>query len=271
GIWNENPLKIDLAVAIPWWNRLWFKGGVILLLLAGIYAFYRYRLFQVRRVERMRSDFENKLAGVELAALRSQMNPHFIFNCLNSIESYIIRNETRKASEYLNDFSRLIRLILQNSRSNYVTVRDELDALTLYMDMENLRLGQRFDYKVSLDEHLDVDDVEMPPMLLQPYVENAIWHGLMHKKENGTILVDLKIVDGYLLCAIEDNGVGRKRSSELQSRNRKKTSMGMNITQERIDIINKAYDTETSVRVIDLVSPEGVAQGTRVELRIMLG
>ncbi|MCB0535449.1 MAG: hypothetical protein KDD14_24805, partial [Saprospiraceae bacterium] len=123
----------------------------------------------------------------------------------------------------------------------------------------------------SLGEHLDVDDVEMPPMLLQPYVENAIWHGLMHKEENGTILVDLKIAGGYLLCAIEDNGVGRKRSSELQSRNRKKTSMGMNITQERIDIINKAYDTETSVRVIDLVSPEGVAQGTRVELRIMLG
>ncbi|TNE52588.1 MAG: hypothetical protein EP344_15665, partial [Bacteroidetes bacterium] len=270
GVWNEEPLKIDLSIAIPWWNRLWFRGGVFLFLLAGVYAFYRYRLAQVRRVERLKADFENKLAGVELAALRSQMNPHFLFNCLNSIESYIIKNETTKASEYLNDFSRLIRLILQNSRSNYVPINDELEALKLYMDMENLRLGQRFDYKVSIDEDLDLYSTEIPPMLLQPYVENAIWHGLMHKEEKGTILIELKKVGDFLLCAIEDNGVGRKRSAELKSRSRKKTSMGMNITQERINIINKAYDTETSVRIIDLVSPGGAAQGTRVELRIKI-
>ncbi len=270
GIWNETPLKIDLSVAIPWWQRLWFKGMVVLFILAAVYSFYRYQMHQVRKAERLKSDFENKLAGVELTALRSQMNPHFIFNCLNSIESYIIKNETVKASEYLNDFSRLIRLILQNSRSNYVTIKDELEALKLYMEMENLRLTKSFSYEIKLDESLDPDNTEIPPMLMQPYVENAIWHGLMHKEESGTILVELKKLDDFLLCTIEDDGVGRKRSSELQSKRHKKTSMGMNITQERIDIINKAYDTETSVRVIDLVSPEGEGIGTRVELRIRL-
>ncbi len=270
GVWNEEPLKIDLSVAIPWWESLWFRGAVLVLLLTGTYAFYRYRMHQVRKAERLKSAFENKLAGVELKALRSQMNPHFIFNCLNSIESYIIKNETVKASEYLNDFSRLIRLILQNSRSNYVTISDELEALALYMDMENLRLRQSFDYDIKLDENLDPDNTEIPPLLMQPYVENAIWHGLMHKKESGTIQIELKKKGEFLLCSIEDNGVGRKRSSELRSKRHKKTSMGMNITQERINIINKAYNTDTSVRIIDLVSPEGDALGTRVELRIMV-
>lgn len=270
GIWNEQPLKVDLFVAIPWWQRLWFKSGVILFLLAGVYSFYQYRLHQVRETERVRSAFENKLATVELTALRSQMNPHFIFNCLNSIESYIIRNETVKASEYLNDFSRLIRLILQNSRSNYVTLSDELEALKLYMEMENLRLPEPFSYEIIQDEHLDPDIIDIPPMLLQPYIENAIWHGLRHKDESGAIVIELKKVDGFLRCTIEDNGVGRKKSAELQSKKRKKTSMGMNITQERIDIINKAYKVETSVRVTDLVASDGDALGTRVELNIKL-
>ncbi|PHN05144.1 sensor histidine kinase [Flavilitoribacter nigricans] len=270
GIWNEDPLRIDLSVATPWWQQLWFRALVLLLILGGVYSFYQYRLRQVRNTERVRSAFENKLARVELTALRSQMNPHFIFNCLNSIESYIIRNETVKASEYLNDFSRLIRLILQNSRSNYVSVSDELEALSLYMDMENLRLRERFTYEINVDKDLDPDDIDIPPMLMQPYVENAIWHGLRHKTGSGNITIDLKKVDGFLLCAIEDNGVGRKKSAELRSRRHKKTSMGMNITQERIDIINKAYNIETSVRVIDLVSPEGDPLGTRVELSIRL-
>ncbi len=270
GVWNDDPLQVDLFIATPWWQQLWFKGSVILLLLAGIYSFYNYRMQQVRETERVRSAFENKLASVELTALRSQMNPHFIFNCLNSIESYIIRNETVRASEYLNDFSRLIRLILQNSRSNYVTLSDELEALKLYMEMENLRLPDPFTYEIIMDEYLNPDIIDIPPMLLQPYVENAIWHGLRHKEGSGAIVIELKKIDGFLRCTIEDNGVGRKKSAELRSKRHQKTSMGMNITQERIDIINKAYNIKTSVRVIDLVAPEGEALGTRVELSIKL-
>ena len=270
GVWNEEPLKIELSVAIPWWETWWFKALMTFLIVGGVYTFYQYRVRQIRKAERLKSEFEHKLANFELTALRSQMNPHFIFNCMNSIESYIIKNETKKASEYLNDFSRLIRLILQNSRSNYVSLSDELEALALYMDMENLRLRQSFTYKIRLAEGLDANNTEIPPMLLQPYVENAIWHGLMHKEERGLITIELKTENNFLLCSIEDNGVGRKRSAELRSRKIKKTSMGMKITQERIDIINKAYSTDTSVRIIDLVSPEGEAMGTRVEVRIML-
>ena len=270
GIWNDEPLKVDVFVATPWWRAMWFKLSMVLLFGTGIYSFYRYRLRQVRKAERVKAEFENKLAGVELSALRSQMNPHFLFNCLNSIESYIIKNESKKASEYLNNFSRLIRLILQNSRSNYVTISDEVEALKLYMEMENLRLRQSFNHQVTIDDQLDPDSMVIPPMLLQPYVENAIWHGLMYKKERGTITVNLKKEADHLLCTIEDDGVGRKKSAEFKSRRPKKKSMGMSITQERIEIFNKAYNTNTSVRVIDLESSKGEAKGTRVELKIML-
>lgn len=271
GVWNEkDPLIVRLHVATPWWRSLWFQGGLLFLILAGGYAFYRYRLRQARKAERLKTDFENRLSKVELTALRAQMSPHFIFNCLNSIESYILKNETRKASDYLNDFSRLIRLILQNSRSNYVNLKDEIEALTLYMEMEQLRFNQRFEYKVNIGKAVDLEGTEIPPMLIQPYIENAIWHGLMHKEGQGKITLNLSIEEDYLKCVVEDNGVGRQKAAELRPKSRTRKSMGMNITRERIDIINKLYDTDTSVKVTDLVAPDGEAAGTRVELRVLI-
>ena len=199
------------------------------------------------------------------------MNPHFLFNCLNSIDHYIIKNETRKASEYLNSFSRLIRLILQNSRSNYVNLNDELETLTLYMEMESLRFNHRFDFEVQTEPGLALSEIEIPPMLIQPFIENAIWHGLMHKSGKGKVTLRVSKDNDLLKCTIQDDGIGRAKATELKKRSSSgKKSMGMNITQDRIQTINKIYETNTSVNIIDMMDENGMAAGTKVELRIPL-
>lgn len=268
GLWNEEAAKISLAVATPWWRQLWFQGGMLLLLMAGAYVFYRYRLGQVRNAERLKSEFEKKVANLELTALRAQMNPHFLFNCLNSIDHYIIKNETRKASEYLNNFSRLIRLILQNSRNNYVNLKDELETLSLYLEMESLRFNHRFEYEISVSPEVNPQEVDIPPMLIQPFVENAIWHGLMHKAGKGKVELNVTKDDGLLKFTIQDNGIGRQKAAEHRKATPGKKSMGMNITKDRIDIINKIYEANTRVAITDLADERGQAAGTRVELLI---
>ena len=233
--------------------------------------FIRWRIAQIRRKEAMKADFDRKLANVELNALRAQMNPHFIFNCLNSIDYYILKNDTEKASDYLNRFSRLIRLILQNSRSEYVNLKDELESLRLYIEMESLRFEQQFDYEVKISRGLNIEEVEIPPMLLQPYVENAIWHGLVQKEGRGRLDLAITRQNGTLFCVIEDNGIGREEAQRLKSKTAtRRKSMGMAITQDRISMINKLYKADASVEVIDLKDDEGRALGTRVELRIPL-
>ena len=155
-----------------------------------------------------------------MSALRAQMNPHFIFNSLNSIDNYILRNKTQEASDYLNRFSKLIRLILQNSQSSYISLQDELEALRLYIEMESLRFNHKFDYRVSIQSGLYPESIEIPPMLIQPYVENAIWHGLMQKKEKGHLEIVITREGDLLKCIIEDDGIGREASRKLRSKTR---------------------------------------------------
>ena len=272
GIWNPSIYELKVCVATPWWQSWWFQLLALILLSGIIYSIYRYRVLEVRREERLRSDYEKQLANVEMNALRAQMNPHFLFNCLNSIDSYIIKNETKKASEYLNKFARLIRLILQNSRSNYVNLKDELESLDLYMSMESLRFRNKFDYEINVAEEIDLDQIDIPPMLIQPFIENAIWHGLMHISDThrGKVALNFEKENGVLNCIVEDNGIGREKSTELKKMKvtGRKKSMGMRITQDRIEMINKLYDSNTSVKIIDLKNEKGGAAGTRVELNI---
>ena len=273
GNWNEEEmLELPVSIATPWWKNWWFRVGALLFLLSGSYLFYRNRLNQVRNTERIKADFEKKLAKVEMTALLSQMNPHFLFNCLNSIDSYIIKNQTRKASEYLNDFARLMRLILQHSRSNYVSLKDELEALELYMQMEALRFKGKFRYAIHIAEEIDVEGIDVPPMLIQPYIENAIWHGLMHKKDKEAGLVSLSLLkqESILKCIVEDNGIGRKKAMEIKARKSDtgKKSMGMAITRDRIALINQMYNMDAKVDIVDLGDNDGEATGTKVILEI---
>lgn len=263
---------LSIVITPPFWRRPWFIT-LLLSAFAGLgYGAYRLRIQQIRREEQMKAEFNKKLAEVEMAALRSQMNPHFLFNCLNSINRFIQRNEPDAASSYLTKFSRLIRLVLDNSRSDLVSLRDEMEALRLYVELEAMRFVGRFSYKINISPELDTSSIEVPPMLVQPYVENAIWHGLMHKESDDCHLeVRAFPREGRLCIVVEDNGIGREMAKQLKSKSATlHKSHGMKVTAERIGIINQIYEAKATVEIEDLKDEQGEAAGTRVSLFLPL-
>ncbi|RYY60184.1 MAG: tetratricopeptide repeat protein [Chitinophagaceae bacterium] len=257
-----------------------YSIGVLLLLLSiGGFIFYRNRnrhaklvlqLEKERAEQKQReSEFERKVSDAALHSLRSQMNPHFIFNCLNSIKLYAVENNQDAATAYLGKFSRLMRLVLENSKSDRITLQQEVETLQLYMEMEAMRFKEKLQYKIDIGDNVDMDYIEIPPMLIQPYIENAIWHGLMPKEEGGTILVTFICRENSLQITVTDNGVGRARAAELKSKSAAAhKSFGMSITHERIELINQMYQTSMSVVLNDLLDEQGNAAGTEVVLDI---
>ena len=228
------------------------------------------RLLEAQHIRQLETEFEQKLADTEMTALRAQMNPHFIFNCLNSIKLYTLDNEADKASDYLTKFARLIRLVLENSRSERVTLHNELEALQLYIELEAMRFKQKVQFTIQVAKAIDQRYLCIPPLLLQPYVENAIWHGLMHKSEGGTVVVEVSQPQENLLqIEITDDGIGRHRAIELKSKSAgKHKSFGMQVTADRIRMINQLYNIQTQALIEDLVDSFGEACGTKVIIRI---
>ena len=221
----------------------------------------------------LEEDFNQRLIQIEMRALRAQMNPHFIFNVLNSIKLFMVQNDAQTAANYLTKFAKLIRLILNNSKSQMIMMEDELESLKLYIEIENFRFNNKFDYKIQVSDSIDPEFVELPPLILQPYVENAIWHGLMHKKdERGLLLIDVKMIeDESIIFTIEDNGIGRKAAAEMKSNTARKTqfkSIGMELTQDRVAMTNQFYGTKASIEVTDLMKDNGEAAGTRVVVKL---
>ncbi len=228
------------------------------------------RSIEAKNRQQLKTEFEQKLAETKMASLRSQMNPHFIFNCLNSIQYFTAQNNAELASAYLAKFARLIRLVLENSRSERVTLTNELETLRLYIDMEAMRFQQKVRYTIQVDEAIDTDLIQIPPLLLQPFVENAIWHGLMHKEEGGSVRVTVSQPGtSYLQVEITDDGVGRAKAAEYKSKSATKNkSFGMQMTADRIELINQLYHTHTQVQVMDQVDERGQPAGTRVVVNI---
>ena len=216
----------------------------------------------------MSQEFEKKLADAELQALRAQMNPHFLFNCLNSINGFIVKNNREKASEYLAKFSKLIRQVLNNSKARKISLEQELETLQLYIDMEKLRFSNEFEYVCTLDPNVETAYVEVPPMLFQPYVENSIWHGLMHKKEGmGKLSLQISRNENQLICEIEDNGIGREAAQQLKSKSASsRKSFGMSITEKRLQYSSLNKTLENKVEIIDLTTSEGIPKGTKVRI-----
>lgn len=228
----------------------------------------------VRRKEAQLLELDKRLAESELTALKAQMNPHFLFNCLNSINWYIVKNRPLEASRYLTKFSRLIRLILDNSKHPKIPLATEIETLRLYVEMESIRFEEKFEYEIAVDDTLDTDEVKIAPMILQPFVENAIWHGLMPLAGSrpGRLRVEIAQRADHLHCAIEDNGIGREAAQKLHSGAvGSRESRGMRITAERIAILNQQGSSDGDfVQIIDLQGENGAAAGTRVELRLPL-
>ncbi len=245
----------------------WFRlAGILIELLCFSIAL----ALKNQEIEEEKQRIQSKLAEAEIAALRSQMNPHFIFNSLSSINNFMLNNDSQQASFYLTKFARLIRLVLENSRTEKVLLANELHALELYLEMEALRFKEKLTYVIQIDPSVSPDFIEIPPLLLQPYVENAIWHGLMHKKQGGTVTINIHQIEENLLhISITDDGIGRERAEELKSRSAtREKSFGMQITSERLNAINTIFKTQTRITVEDLTDTEGSACGTKINLMI---
>jgi len=219
--------------------------------------------------EKKQSDFQTKAFELEMLALRTQMNPHFIFNSLNSINRFILQNNRAQASEYLIKFSRLMRMILQNSQNSLITLESELESLELYLEMESLRFDYHFNYKISIPNDLDISVLKVPPLIIQPYVENAIWHGLMHKEEKGELDIEVSQESDHLFFKITDDGIGRKKAAELASKSATKhKSMGLRITADRIAMMQSSKGNESPITINDLINADGTAAGTEVIIKM---
>jgi tetratricopeptide (TPR) repeat protein len=221
-----------------------------------------------RRKEQQLAEIQQQKTELEMQALRAQMNPHFIFNSLSSINMFILENNKLQASEYLSKFSKLMRLILQNSQEAFIPLERELDALQLYLELESLRFDKKFEYNVIVDDKVDTTVLRVPPLIIQPYAENAIWHGLMHKKKKGHLEIEVYEQEDVLICKITDDGVGRAGAKHLKRESpTKHKSMGIKITESRI-AMTQVNDSPKSVEIRDLVYPDGSAAGTEVILKI---
>jgi tetratricopeptide (TPR) repeat protein len=275
---KEHQLKRESLI------RNLLMGGLLLLVVIGLIIYRNISLqrkneklrlnhqLQIQQFEseHTKAKLQKHAADLEMQALRAQMNPHFIFNCLNAINHFILKNETETASDYLTKFARLIRMVLQSSSHKYIPLHDELETLKLYIGMESVRFRNHFSYSIHCHPSVEIEMMQIPPMLLQPFVENAIWHGLMHRTGGGKLTIDIEEQGGVLLCSIEDNGIGRRRAAELKSKSASfKKSMGVEITANRLQMLYNATGSgANALKIVDLEDENGEPLGTKVILRI---
>ena len=254
---TNKTLHIQFEIKAPFWQTWWFFLLIALVLAVCVVLFIQRRMKTIRR----EATLKHRLAELEMAALRSQMNPHFIFNTLNSINSYIIENRTDEASDYLTEFSQLMRIILEHSKERLVKLEDDLKALRLYMELESKRLERSFDYRIEISPETDVTVIDVPPLTMQPFVENAIWHGLRNKKGNGFIDIRVEKKEDDLHITITDDGIGREEAKKFQ-RLKDKSSFGINATLKRLVL----HYPGSNVTIEDLMNEKQEPCGTQVNI-----
>lgn len=262
-------LSLPVRVGIQFWKRVWFIAAIWVSSILLFWLLVAVRVKLLRRRQREKEDLMRRMNELENTALKSQMNPHFIFNCLNSIQQFIFSGDTTAANQYIAGLARLIRTTLNNSSKTFIYIEDEVDYLSSYLSLEKLRFKDKIDYTIEIDPAIDQEKVLIAPMLVQPYVENGIQHGLRNKKDSGG-QISIKInKDGELLIVvIEDNGIGRqKATSEKGIYANPQEPKGMSLTEDRTGIMNKLYGTSSNLEIMDLLDHDGHPSGTRVVLR----
>jgi len=245
---------------------LYGLGGLSLLVV--VFAILFIRNSRLRARQRM-EDMNHRISELNQKNLRTQMNPHFIFNTLNSIQYYVFQNDRISSNNYMTKFAKLIRKTLENSEHPAIPIQEEIDALELYLELESLRFKKKFEWTIDIDEEIDTYMYKIPTMLIQPFVENAIGHGLMHKDGKGFVNIALKLGDSCIHCSIEDNGVGRAKAMEIKNGKKENhRSLGTSITETRLRLVNSLYGKNMKVKYTDLKDDEGNASGTKVEICI---
>lgn len=247
-------------------SKLWFITMFILLIILILFIYF----VRIQKEKKKQLRLKQQLNLYMQKALIQQMNPHFFFNTLNSIQYYILKNDKVTSNKYLSMFARLMRTTLNNSQHESISLADELEALKTYIELEQLRFVNKFDYRIEIDSEADVSNINLPPFILQPYIENAIWHGLMQmeNEKQGMLLLSISRNKNWLICAIEDNGIGREKAMELSRNSGKHVSLGTRITETRIDLINQLYNSKLNVVYKDLYDTQGNPSGTRVEISL---
>lgn len=261
GMWSPSTMK-QFVIHLAWWQTWWFRGAIILVFLAGLWYFYLRRLHEARRELKI----QNKIRDLEAAALRAQMNPHFIFNCLVSIQQFITENDADSATTYLGRFAKLVRLALHSSIDGRHSLREEVEMLENYLALEQLRFKNNFTYVIHLPPELIADDITLPPMLIQPFVENAIVHGMKKKKGDGRIEIAFSKTENLLVVTVTDNGPGITDSLQVKAENGHK-SVGMTLTHRRLDILS-GQANEGKVSHENLTDENGEVIGSKVCVEI---
>jgi len=262
GYWNEEGISIPLVIRPPFWKTPWFYGLEILIILASIILIVKYREKKIKE--------QNRFLSLEQKLLRSQMNPHFIFNSLSSIQSFIFENNPIEAGSYLSRFAELIRSILYNSREEFITLENEIKTLKNYFELQQLRYNHKFDFEIDVDPEIFPEEISIPPMIAQPFIENAVEHGIKYIEDKGLISVSFTLMDDSILLIVGDNGIGIKAAKNLKNKKASEhKSLATVITRERIEILNKGKRKKLySMRVLDTTDVTGKVDGTRVKLII---
>ena len=257
-----------IIITPPFWKTKWFMVLAGAFLIAFISIAYKLRVKKIRKEESEKSAYEKQLLELEAKALRAQMNPHFIFNCLNSIKSLIQEKQTEKGVTYLTTFSKLIRTLFNNADKKEITLYDEIETCKLYLQLESMRFDTKFSYQVNVDENIDLKSVQVPALIIQPFIENAIWHGIMPKNNGGTVLVNVSQNNGHIEIAIEDDGIGREASQQNKSINTAHQSKGVNLTQARLELDNLLQQRQATLVTIDKKAENRASAGTKVIITI---
>jgi LytS/YehU family sensor histidine kinase len=228
---------------------------------------------QTREKEMEVLKLNKDLATSQLTTLRAQMNPHFIFNALNSIQQYVLQGNVVEANKYLSKFSKLQREVLNHSDQNFISLEKELEVLNLYLELEQLRFERNFVYEIKMNAAIDADEIKIPPMIIQPFVENSIWHGLMPKQGERWVHIHFELSsDDLLVCTVTDNGIGRDASARLkQNGHEQHKSKGLSLVYDRLNILRQQYGQAFEVKIKDIVDNNNLPAGTEVKLHIYTG
>ncbi len=270
-----NPQQKSIAFSIqkPWWQTWWFFVSLAFLFLLVVFIIYVWRTNELIKKNKLiteKMEMENALSRSVLTAIKSQMNPHFFHNALNTIQSFIYTNDKKNASNFLTKFSKLTRMILEMSEKEKVNLQEEISSISLYLEIEKVRFNNNdFDFEMNVDNKLDRELIRIPSMIIQPYVENAIKHGLMHKLEKKQLVIDFKKEENDLIIKIDDNGIGRKRSGELnQIKKEKHQSFSTEANEKRLILLNKGNAKKVVVQYVDKQDEYNNSLGTTVIISI---
>ena len=265
GVWNDRPESFDFTIRKHFTQTVWF---IIILILASSALVVLISMY-FQRQKKIKENAKNELARLEQRLFRLQMNPHFVFNALLAIQGFMYMNKPREAGRYLTSFAKLIRHTLYGSSEEYLSLEKEIEALTYYLELQRLRFDEAFDYSIEIADDIIPESLEIPPLMIQPFLENAIEHGLQHLEEKGMLALRVYLKEDCLYVEVEDNGIGREQSMNMQKKKSKlHKSMGMTIMNRRVESLNRIMQKKIELEIVDLIDKDGKSRGTIVKLCI---